>query len=169
VLRWLILFMLAARVASADPAAADSTDNTNGFKPTKGAFGLGLILGEPTGICAKLYLANDRAIDVEAGFTFIVGGFQLSSDYLFHPAILQDRDSFVMPFYIGPGIRLIDYSAPNNYFALGLRGVVGLAFDFKQAPIDAFVEAGVVLETGFSKAHEFGAALNASVGARYYF
>jgi hypothetical protein len=168
-MRALILMMLLAGVAVADPTPSTGDDAGNGFKATKGAFGLGLVLGEPTGICAKLYLADDRAIDAEAGATFIAGGLQLSGDYLFHPVILQDRDSFVMPFYVGPGLRLIDYTGSTGYFAAGLRGVVGLAFDFKNAPIDAFVEAAVVVETGFSKAHEIGAALNAGVGARYYF
>jgi hypothetical protein len=167
-MRAAVLLLLVPRVAAADPAPADSSDG-GGAKTTKGAFGLGLVLGEPTGICAKLYLANDRAIDAAVGAAFITGGLQLTSDYLFHPAILQDRDSFVMPFYAGPGVRLIDYTGTNSYFAAGVRGVVGLAFDFKEAPIDAFVEAAVVFETGFSSGHGFGAAINGGVGARYYF
>src|SRR5579884_3799193 len=162
-MRVLVLSMLLAGVAAADPAPDDAG---NGFKSTKGAFGLGLILGEPSGVCAKLYLANDRAIDAAVGATFINSGVQLSADYLFHPVILQDRDSFVMPLYLGPGLRFIDYTGSTGYFATGLRGVVGLAFDFKSVPIDAFFEAALVVETGFSKAHELDAALNASVGAR---
>src|SRR4051812_9120567 len=36
----------------------------------KGAFGVGLVLGEPTGICAKLYIKDDQAISVTAGSAF---------------------------------------------------------------------------------------------------
>jgi len=135
----------------------------------KGAFGLGIVLGEPTGICGKLYVKDDQAIAVAAGGAFIKGGLQITGDYLFHPFILQERDSFVMPFYVGPGIRLIDYNGNSGYFATGARVVVGMLFDFKEAPLDAFVEVAGVIETGFTGGHGLGAALNAGVGIRYYF
>jgi hypothetical protein len=164
------------RPARADTAATGSGSGSGsdgsssaGFRTDKGAFGLGLVLGEPTGVCGKLYIRNDQAIAVAAGATFISAGLQLSGDYLFHPAILQDRDSFVMPLYLGPGIRFIDYTGTGGYFAVGIRGVIGLAFDFKTAPVDVFVEAAIVLETGFDKAHEGDAAINAGAGVRYYF
>ena len=171
-MRVLVVLMLLAGVAAADPASPGGTtsdDAGNGFKATKGAFGLGLVLGEPTGICAKLYLANDRAIDAEAGATFIAGGLQLSADYLFHPVILQDRDSFVMPLYVGPGVRFMEYTGDDRYFTAGVRGVIGLAFDFKQAPVDVFVEGALGVETGFSKGHGVAGLIDASMGVRYYF
>jgi hypothetical protein len=134
----------------------------------KGAIGVGLVLGEPTGICAKLYLKDDQAVAVTAGAAFIKGGLSVTGDYLFHPFILQEKESFVMPFYVGPGLRMIDYSGDTGYFAIGLRAVAGLLFDFKQAPLDAFVEVGGVLEYGFS-GHGAGGALNVGAGVRYYF
>src|SRR4051812_33217491 len=96
----------------------------------KGALGVGLVLGEPTGVCAKLYLKDDQAIAASAGSAFISGGLQVTGDYLWHPFILQERDSFVMPFYFGPGVRFIDYSGGSSYFAAGVRGVAGVLFDF---------------------------------------
>jgi hypothetical protein len=175
----LLVLLVSAAAARADAAAGSGSagsgnstsdaGNATGFRTDKGAFGLGIVLGEPTGVCGKLYIRNDQAIAVAAGATFISAGLQLTGDYLFHPAILQDRDSFVMPFYVGPGIRFIDYTGTNGYFAVGIRGVIGLAFDFKTAPIDVFVEAALVLETGFDKAHEGDAAINAGAGVRYYF
>ena len=41
-----------------------------------------------------------------AGSAFIGGGLQLHADYVLHPWILQDRDSFVLPVYFGPGRAL---------------------------------------------------------------
>lgn len=137
----------------------------------KGTFGLGLILGEPTGITAKLYLADDQAIQAAAGFAFIGGGLHLHADYVFHPYILQTRDSFVLPVYVGPGVRLIDYSdgRDDHFLALGVRAVGGLLFDFTEIPLDAFVEVAGVLEYGFDADEGFGLALNAAAGARFYF
>ena len=135
----------------------------------KGTIGLGLMLGEPTGITARLYLADDQAIQAGVGFAFFGNGFQVTADYVVHPYILQIKPEYVIATYVGPGLRAIDYSKNGDQFlGLGLRGVAGLLFDF-QIPIDAFVEVAGVVEYKFHKDEGLGVALNASVGARYYF
>lgn len=135
----------------------------------KGTFGIGLILGEPTGVSAKLYLKDDQALQAGLGFAFIGDGIHLHVDYVFHPWILQSRDSFVLPVYIGPGIRLInrEKGRDNQAFAIGVRAVVGLLFDFKGVPLDAFVEVAGIVEIEFDDG--FGLDINAAAGARYYF
>ena len=137
----------------------------------KGTFGLGLILGEPTGIAAKLYLADDQAVQAAVGFAFAGDGIHVHADYVFHPYILQSRDSFVLPVYVGPGVRVIDKGngRDSSYFALGLRVVGGLLFDFRDVPLDAFVEVAGVLEYGFADGQGAGLDINAGAGARYYF
>src|SRR5215470_7789517 len=142
----------------------------------KGNFGVGIILGEPTGITAKLYLKDDVAVQGAIGSAFIGGGLQIHADYLFHPYILQSRPSFVLPVYFGPGVRLIDYTdgrdangMSTSAFALGVRGVAGLLFDFKTVPLDAFVEVAGVLEYEFRDGAGAALRLNAGAGVRYYF
>jgi len=169
-----------ARIARADdgsgaPGNAPPSGEADSERQDKGVFGVGIVLGEPTGICAKLYLRDDRAIAGSIGSAFIGGGVQATADYLFHPYILQKKDAFVVPFYIGPGLRVIDYRKSGNesYPAVGARVVAGILFDFKNnVPIDAFMEAAVVIEYGFktdNMAHGAGAAINAGAGVRYYF
>ena len=53
-----------------------------------------------------------------------------------------------MPLYVGPGLRLIDYTngRDDSSFAIGARLVGGLLFDFKEVPLDAFIEVAGVLE-----------------------
>ena len=135
----------------------------------KGTFGIGIILGEPTGVSAKLYIQDDQAIQAGLGFAFIGDGIHLHVDYVFHPWILQSRDSFVLPVYIGPGIRLInrEKGRDDQQFAIGVRGVVGLLFDFKGVPLDAFVEVAGLIEIEFDDGP--GLDINAAAGARYYF
>src|SRR5512143_1375841 len=111
---------LAAVIAIAAPARADpDADSSRGTD--KGTLGVGIILGEPTGITAKLYLKDDEAIQAAVGSAFIGGGLQV---------------------YVGPGVRLIDYAngRDNSSFAIGARIVGGLLFDFKEVPLDAFIE-----------------------------
>jgi len=167
--------ILACSVVGATARSAHADDNVgDGIEQThKGAFGLGLILGEPTGISARYYL-GDQAIQAAVGSAFVGGGLQVHADYVWHPWVLEKRDSFALVAYVGPGARLIQYDAGRDaadYFALGVRAVGGLVFDFAEVPLDAFVEVAGVLEYRFSDTDNGGAgvALNAGAGARYYF
>ena len=130
-----------------DLSASDST------RADKGAFGVGIILGEPTGVSAKLYLADDHAIQGALGFGFVGGGLHVHADYVIHPLILQAREQFVLLVYVGAGVRVIDYrnGRDDDSIALGLRIVGGILFDFKQIPLDAFVEVAGVLEDEFQE------------------
>ena len=87
------------------PPAADA--NESGHRPAeKGTIGVGLILGEPTGICAKLYLEDDQAIQVAAGSASSAVASRSTPTTCFHPWILQDRDSFVLPVVLRAGRAL---------------------------------------------------------------
>ncbi|HET7504399.1 MAG TPA: hypothetical protein VFK02_25430 [Kofleriaceae bacterium] len=157
------LILAAWAPARADDDASRAAD--------KGTLGVGIILGEPTGITAKLYIKDDQAIQAAVGSAFIGGGLQIHADYVLHPYILQTRPSFVLPVYFGPGIRLIDYTdgRADSSFALGVRIVGGLLFDFKDVPLDAFIEVAGVLEYEFRDGAGAGIKLNAGAGVRYYF
>src|SRR5882757_4429246 len=101
-------WMMGIVCAAAGVAHADDEASTPA-RSDKGTIGVGLQLGEPTGITAKIYLKDDQAIQACAGSAFVAGGLEADADYVFHPWILQKRDSFVMPLYLGPGLRAIDY------------------------------------------------------------
>jgi hypothetical protein len=156
-------------LASTSLARADDAKGNRGAE--KGTLGVGIILGEPTGVSVKLYLKDDQAIQAAAGSAFIGGGLSVHADYVFHPFILQDRESFTLPFYVGPGVRAIEYSTGGgmSYFALGVRVVGGMLFDFKTIPLDTFIEVAPVFEYGFQSNKGAGVALNVDAGIRYYF
>jgi hypothetical protein len=136
----------------------------------KGVLGLGLIVGEPTGVCAKYYLADDTAIDAAVGGAIIGRGIQVHADYLWHPWLLEQKETFVMPAYVGVGARLLNQTGGQNddHVALGVRVPVGIMFDFTKIPLDVFVEVAGVLDYR-SKGDAFGVDINAGAGARYYF
>jgi hypothetical protein len=174
-MRALLVFLVVVASANAyadDEAAAPAPpgETESSHRAEKGTLGVGLIIGEPTGISAKLYLEDDKAIQAAIGSAFIGGGLQAHGDFVLHPLILQDRESFVLPVYVGPGLRFIQYTGgrgEDSHFAVGLRGVVGMLFDFKDVPLDVFVEVAGVLEYDFTEG--WGPALNAGAGVRYYF
>jgi hypothetical protein len=179
--RWLVTLLLFtatpayAEEPAAEPEAAEAAEGGSGGSGTgpgeeKGTIGVGIVIGEPTGICARLYLKDDQAIQGAIGAAFIGGGLQIHADYVFHPYILQSRETFVLATYVGPGVRVAQYSDGRDasFFALGVRGVAGLLFDFKN-PLDAFFEVAGVLEYGFADGEGTGVAFNAGAGVRYYF
>ena len=160
---------LARADAGTEPEPARGS---SGFGPEKGVFGIGIIIGEPLGISAKLYLQHDRAIQAAIGSAFIDGGLQGDADFLFHPYVLTTRPSFSLPLYVGPGARIIQYRGgrgEDTHVALGFRAVAGIAFDFTEVPLDTFVEAAVIGEYRFQDGYGAGIGINAGAGVRYYF
>lgn len=171
-MRTALVILVLAAVATPALADDDEPKGEKGRPVDKGNIGVGIIVGEPVGICAKLYLRDDRAIQAAIGSAFIANGYQIHADYVFHPWILQDRDLFVMPVYLGPGLRFIDYSGGTNapsHVATGLRAVVGMLFDFKTVPLDAFLEVAGILQYDFGMGKGVGVTMNAGAGLRYYF
>lgn len=156
------------RVASADDDIGDGVTTVD-----RGPFGVGLILGEPTGISAKMYLRGDQAVQAAVGSAFVGGGLQVHADYVWHPWALERRPSFALMAYLGPGLRVIQYDGgrgADDDVAVGLRAVLGMVFDFTEVPLDAFLEVAGVGEYAFGEdAGGAAVALNAGAGARYYF
>jgi hypothetical protein len=155
-------------LGSGSAAAEELSDDS----VEKGSLGVGIMIGEPTGLAAKLYLQDDQAVQGALGFTFVSGGFQAHADYVFHPLILEEREAFTMPAYVGPGVRLMQHAAGrdgDDDFRVGARVVAGMLFDFKEIPLDVFVEVAGVVECWFKDGEEWNPALNAAAGARYYF
>jgi hypothetical protein len=138
-------------------------------------FGLGVILGEPTGISAKLWVSSINAFDFGLGWS--VGGDRISDyngtydggsrvhfhmDYLWHwfDAI---NSSERFPLYTGIGGRINTGAGYKSSAAV--RGVLGIAWLPHHTPIDIFLELVPSLEvipsTGFG--------IDAGLGARFFF
>ncbi|MBK9071720.1 MAG: hypothetical protein IPL79_12070 [Myxococcales bacterium] len=180
-IRATVLTLGVVMLGLAPPATAEELDRTRApvaaapGSDEKGAFGVGLILGEPTGLSARLYLANDAALQASVGAAFVGRGVQATLDYVIHPWVLENHASFVLPAYVGFGARVIQYrdrgdaDAEVRTFAVGARAVAGLLFDFRELPLDAFVEAAGVAELELGDGVHAGLGLNIGLGARYYF
>ncbi len=130
-------------------------------------FGLGVMVGEPTGFSAKLWTSNDNALDFGLGWSVIGNrhesrnSFNLHIDYLWHAwNVIHSTDRF--PLYYGIGGR---FKGGGNDGSLAIRGVFGIAWMPHRTPIDIFLELAPSIEltpaTGF--------AVDAALGIRYYF
>lgn len=125
-------------------------------------FGVGVLLGEPTGISAKLRLGPTSALDAAAAWSFTKNGaFYFHGDYLFHFNDVLHVNPGELPVYVGIGGKLLLKDDPR----LGARIPLGLAYEFAEAPLDVFFEiapgVGIFPETDI----DFGGG----IGIRYYF
>ena len=135
-------------------------------------FGLGLILGQPTGISAKYYLDPTHAIDGALAYSF--GNYVLIyADYLWHyPRLFGTRDRFLAQltgylgvggvFAAGTGVRT---SPGSSDIGVGVRVPFGLEWRPNDPPIGVFVE----IAPGIGLDPAVNALLEGGIGIRYYF
>jgi len=140
------------------PAGARASDS--------GDFGLGLIVGDPTGASAKYFLSSVNAIDGAVGFGFIGGNhISLHADLLWHFPV-QQWPQMQLDLYLGVGPRFgIRTKKRDDNVLIGGRGPIGIALTFRGAPIDIFLEAAA----GLWIVEKFGFDLDAAIGARFWF
>lgn len=143
----------------------------------RSGFGAGLIIGEPTGISVKGWVAGDRAIDAALAWNLGYGGaFRIHADYLFHKYDLIPVSKGALPLYYGPGLRMRFWNDGRHWRGgewhdddgrvdLAVRFPVGLAYQFDGAPVDVFVE--LVPALGLIPATYFD--LDFGIGGSYWF
>ncbi len=101
--------------------------------------GIGIMLGQPTGLSAKLWLDQTSAIDAAAAWSFLPSGsVYVHGDYLYHIYHLFPIKEGSLPVYMGIGGSAILQSAPT----IGLRFPVGIEYLFPKVPLDLFLEIG---------------------------
>lgn len=147
-------------------------------KAQDSGFGLGFMLGEPTGISGKYWLGGDKAMDFGVAWGLWHGGYvHVHADYLFHKMELINVGKGRLPLYFGPGLRMRSwndgrywkhgryYDHEGSRMDIAVRFPVGVAYLFDGAPVDVFLEIVPTLNIAPGTWMEFDAAL----GARYWF
>jgi hypothetical protein len=143
----------------------------SGQSPRGKNFGFGIILGDPTGGTAKMWLNRENALAFSLGSSFF-GSPRLGVDYLWH---FYAFDTDIVNLYAGPG-GVIGFGEGKGFWhkgkfvrtgnevGLGGRGVFGLNVVPHRTPLEIFLELGVII--GFVP--DFGSAADAAVGVRFY-
>src|ERR1044071_8648874 len=128
--------------------------------------GLGLFLGEPTGLDLKVGLGNRSGLDILFGFdTFRDGrdGYGHLT-YLVTPLIAQG-DSVTVPLRLGIGALLF---GPGNNLSFGVRAPFELGLRLRRAPMEFYGEIALAL-LFIDPQDEFIADLQGGIGFRIYF
>jgi hypothetical protein len=134
-------------------------------------FGLGIIIGDPTGLSGKYFLAPENAIDFAVGLGLLHGKhLAIHADYLWHFQ-LDEWSSGRFDLYagVGPKLGIRDKGGRgrggDGSVLLGARAPLGVAVMFLEAPFDVFVEVAA----GLWIVEKVDFDLDAAIGARYWF
>jgi hypothetical protein len=124
--------------------------------------GLGIILGQPTGVSFKVWTARNQAFDVAVAWAFDrEEAIHVHADYLFHNFRLfrVEKGQFVLYYGIGGRIKA------ESRTRFGIRIPIGLSYLFEDAPLELFFELGPIMDLAPSTLFR----MTTGIGIRYYF
>lgn len=121
----------------------------------------GIMLGEPTGLSAKLWTGEAAALDAALAWSFVQEGrFYLHVDYQQHFDLGQP-DAGRLLFFGGLGGKLY----LGEELALGARVPLGVLYELEPVPIELFLELAPGINIFPATVFDFGGGL----GVRYRF
>lgn len=144
-------------------------------------FGIGFVLGNPSGLSAKLPTSQNNALQFILAFNNnrdnwnnhgwangdcnttndCNGSLYFGGDYVWYNYNAIPVKQGRLPFYYGPGLWM---SASDNS-AVGMRFVLGLEYQFAAAPFDIFLE----IAPGIRVIPNTDGYVSAGLGARFFF
>lgn len=135
-------------------------------------FGLGILLGVPTGFSFAWRPETGRAwYDGAVAWSFDRGTFDVHADVLLTLADLRTEEipdvRFPVWIGVGPRFRLGDspFTVEDEIVALGVRVPVGMSFIHDGLPFEAFLE----LAPGIGLYPSTRAFFDVALGGRFYF
>lgn len=153
------LSLVSAIVLALGTSQARAADSS--FKPENG-FGIGFVLGVPTGITASLPLGPTNAVNATIGYD-LNGPTNLyaHADYVWFLRDFAPLEGGRLAFYYGPGA----FSEISRDAALGVRAVAGLEYRLDAHPLQFFLE----IAPGMTVLPETRAESGAGLGLRFFF
>jgi len=131
----------------------------SGLWASNSGLGVGVIIGEPTGISLKQWTGSTTAFDGAIAWSFSgEEAIHLHADFLKHNTSIFSAE---LPVYYGLGAKL----KLADDAQLGVRIPLGIAYEIKSSPLDLFLE--VVPGLKLIPDTDFG--FDAAIGMRYYF
>lgn len=125
-------------------------------------FGLGIILGEPTGLSLKNWVGSKTALDFAVAWSFVNSdSLHLHADYLIHNFGLFKVKKGTLILYYGIGGRV----KTEKKSRVGVRIPIGINYILEKAPLDIFLELAPLFD--LIPNTDFG--ITGGIGIRYYF
>ena len=125
-------------------------------------FGLGILVGEPTGISLKTWTGSRTALDFAIAWSFgRHDALHLHVDYLFHNFNLfkVEKGDLVLFYGVGGRVKAVERTR------VGVRIPIGISYLFEKDPLEIFFELGPILD--LAPGTDF--TMTGGIGIRYYF
>lgn len=136
------------------------TVNSAAQNTNAGKTGLGVMIGEPTGITLKSWTGQNTAFDV--GLAWSLSGsddIYVHADHQWHKPLEVEKGN--LSFFYGIGARAI---FSNDTF-LGARIPLGLSYLAPEAPLEFYLEVAPVINL----IPDTDGDADGGIGVRYYF
>ena len=142
-------------------------------KPARAEVGIGLFVGEPTGLDLKLDLASRSALDIVLGVYSHYDRFNDESGYAHLTYLVQPFVSYgsgiIVPLRVGIGVAIFDdYGRWNDDLNVAARVPFELGLRFRRTPLEIYFELAVKMTfIDEDNDHRF-LDLDGGVGIRFY-
>lgn len=181
------LAALVVAVVSAAPGGVTKKEPIRDV-PGSGSLGLGLVLGEPSGIGARYWVTERVAAQLLLGGTFRHGGVATVADVVYALPGIASRSVARFDLSFGVGLELaraqheVTSGDPDGHHChdeprpychsqsgvrvalFGLRGLAGASMVLTKLPLELYIELGPIVRMTPS----VGLELLGGLGARYY-
>jgi hypothetical protein len=129
-----------------------------------GDVGLGVMVGEPTGLSLKVWSGSRTAFDAAVGWSLDESDWIYAhADYLWHRYDLEIDFPGALPFYMGVGARVLLHEGDDSM--VGVRVPFGLDYLTRDRRFDVYIEVAPIVD--LVPDTELG--VSGGIGARYYF
>lgn len=160
----MILMAVAGALAGPRPVVRTMTED---------GLGIGLVVGEPTGVSVKKWISPENALDAGLGWSFSEHeSLQFHGDFLIHNfnVLKTEVHAGRLPVYFGVGgrLKLQDENHGREHdgdASIGVRIPFGISYLFDKSPVDIFAEIVPILDV----VPDADFDINAAIGVRVYF
>ncbi len=130
--------------------------------PIAAQFSAGIMVGEPSGLSAKLWVGELSAVDLMLAWSLADDAqrFYVHSDYQHYLAFMEVENGRLFA-YVGIGGRLY----VGDGATLGIRIPVGIYYELERLPIELFLE----IAPGLNLLPETEVNVGGGIGGRYRF
>ena len=144
-------------------------------RPARAEVGVGLFIGEPTGLDVKLDIARRSALDIVLGYYSHWRDYGLDGQYghltyLVQPMVAHG-DSVLVPLRLGIGVAIFDQNGHfDDDLNMAVRVPFEIGFRFRRTPLEIYLEVAlkVTFLDGEPYDHET-VDLDGGLGLRFYF
>lgn len=158
-----------------DSGRRRSSSGGGGGYSSRGPFGLGIILGDPTGFTGKYIFERSHGLQMHLGYGIGHGGhLRIVFDYIYHfvDAIppLGNAGRLSPTVGIGAAIGVAEGGGNgrgnnSDHAHFGIRVPLGMSFMIRPAPIEVFFEVAL----GMNVVPGASVLVDGGIGGRWYF